>query len=775
MSTRRQVEDHPPLRHAQNAHVTQDPAQGATCTQVCPDAREQLARFVSALSPRRKVRTATADPAGWVNDYEPDHPVAQLKTLDPARPVAMHLAPWQDHRRSGFRYWVGDCDAKVVDAAQADADAQLLSDIAELCGIQTVTSCSGPSAGRHVWMAAGQELIPTELALRIADAAERCCPTFDRSPMTNARTGSVRPPGSPHRAGGHAHLLDHQVEEAVAILAQGSSLSAFYEFADFLEARAEALAPAPARQPNTAPGQVPVAAAVRPTPRHHGGLPPSIVENGDPVRVIETDAEGALRLQGPKRAPSEHTREALARTLTADDDHSAHAFAVLLGMVLAGWTRADVARIIRDPRTSSGLEWFRTTRAAGAFRTVHSTAERDRRLARQWHLAVHAAARLPRTRLDEDTAPDVTAAVNSLLSRMQAAGATTDRWTRQSGPADRAILIAVAHQALIAVSLTLDLDVRRLALLIGYSQQTANVGLGRLFLDGWLLEIAPGDQAARRARTLAINEATAHCCTGHRGHVCAISDEEKDGKDDVSPGHYGSDTSANARRPLPYPQEKENLIPALSAMLDVLAADVWSAPGVGHHVAWTLLALCYQAVTVEGLLAVTRYTRKTTYRHLSVLEALGLAERAENSPNEWRRTMLPVSQAGQGTRAHGRGLERAAKYRIDRAVADWWYAELEWLQADRTTKRQRGRRAGADQLVLPGASAVSRSYPRTRAGDPDHGRAWCIEALRLGFGDTVLEGLEALAAGEPIDLDEILRTGVVRRTAQRRETDHAAA
>jgi hypothetical protein len=766
VSTEGQAGHHPLFQYAQNTDATGRATDLApACTQSCPESGDYLARFVSALSPRRRVRLATAGQAGsWVNDYSDDHPVAHLPTLDPARPVAMHLAPWQDHAHSGFRYVVGDCDAKAVDAAQAAADAELLRDVAELCGIRPVTACSGPSAGRHVWMAC-QELVPPELAARIAAAARRCCPTLDPSPMTNARTGCVRPPGSPHRDGGHAHLLDHTVEEAIAILAQGSPLTCFYELADFLEARAQALIPAP-RPPADEAAPEPAAAA----PRTHMGrstLPPSIAEKGDPVRVIEPDGTGHPKLRAPKRAPSEQTREALARTLTADDDHSAHAFAVLLGLVLAGWTYADVARLVRDPRSSLGLEWFRTTRAAGALRTVHSPAERDRRLTRQWHLAVHAAARLPRTRLDDDDASEVTAAVRSLLSRMQAAGADSDRWTRPSGPADRAVLIAVAHQALIAVTLTLALDVRRLGLLAGYSQQTANEALKRHFRDGWLTEIAPGDRATRRARTLAINEDTAHCCTGHRGHVCAVPEHSED---DVSQGHGGSDTSVNAA---PRPSRK-NLIAELWSTLDTLAADVWSAPDVGHHAAWTLLALSQEPTTVKNLMAVTRYTERTTRRHLSVLEILQLAERAAESPNGWRRTELSAHQAGRDTRAQGRGVERAAKYRIDRAVAEWWQAELEWLRADRVMKRRRGRRASADQLVLPGESGVTRAYPRTADGEPDHARAWTIEALRLGFGTTVLAGLEAIAAGEPVDLEQILRTGTLRSGRQAGPTRDAA-
>jgi hypothetical protein len=762
VSTEGQARRHPSLQHAQNTDVTGRAAASASaCTQPCPDSGDHLARFVSALSPRRKVRLATASTAGgWVNDYSDDYPVAELHTLDPAQPVAMHLAPWQDHARSGFRYVVGDCDAKAVDAAQAAADAELLRDVAELCGISPVTACSGPSAGRHVWMAC-QELVPPELAARIAAAARRCCPTLDPSPMTNARTGCVRPPGSPHRDGGHVHLLDHTIEEAVATLTLGSPLSCFYELADFLEARAQALIPAP-RPPADEAAPEPAAAAPRAQPSR-SALPPSIAEKGEPVRAIEPDATGHPKLRTPKRAPSERTREALARALTADDDHSAHAFAVLLGLVLAGWTYADAARLVRDPRSSPGLEWFRTTRttrAAGALRTVHSSAERDRRLTRQWHLAVHAAARLPRTRLDDDDAPEVTAAVRSLLSRMQTAGSNSDRWTRPSGPADRAVLIAVAHQALIAVTLILALDVRRLGLLAGYSQQTANEALKRLFLDGWLTEVAPGDQAARRARTLAINEDTAHCCTGHRGHVCAVPDHSEV---DVSQGHSGSDTSVNARPPH---QPRENLIAELSSMLDTLSADVWSAPGVGHHVAWTLLALSHEPTTVENLMAVTRYTERTTRRHLSVLETFQLAERAADPLIGWRRTELSVHQAGRVTRAQGRGVERAAKYRIDRAVAEWWQAELEWLRADRVAKRRRGRRASADQLVLPGSSGTTRAYPRTVDGEPDHARAWTIEALRLGFGASVLAGLEATAAGEPVDLEQILRTGTLGNRRQ---------
>jgi hypothetical protein len=715
------------------------------------------------LSPRRAVRVAAWDAAvgQWANRYDETVAIADLGRVDRSRPVAMHLAPFQvPGHREGFRHMVFDLDAKAVaDPAMAEADARLLAGAAHLLGTGTVITCSGPSGGRHVW-ATCEELIPLALVERIMRAAARCAPSLDTTPMTNPRTGSLRPPGSPHRVGGHAHLLDGMdVEQAVVALSAGAPLHAFVDLAELLEARAALLPPVP--QPTTKPHRtvreaVPSRAGEQAAP----GVPPSIAALGEPVRRLVTDADGHPRLAVATRTPSERTRQALQRTLGGEVDHSAHAHAVLVGLLLAGWGHAQIALVAGDPSASPGLEWLRTTRAAGHLRVAHSAAECDRRLDRAVFLAAHTAARLPRQHPEDehdllDGVEEVTTTVTGLLQRIERAGADGDRWTRPSGPADRAALFAIAYLALLAGSLTLDLDVRRLALLIGYSHQTAAVALRRLFADGWLAEISPAAPAARRARTLAIIPDGTHCCSAHPGHRCAIAD--LDDPSPLPPAHAGPDTINNTAPP------RGPLLDELGSTLQTLSLDIWSLPEVGHHAAWTLLAVRPDIRKIPDLAIRTGYTDCTVRRHCRALVALGLLESDEHGQT-WRRSDHAagrLAQRARGTRAEARGVTRAVLYRVERAVADWWQAEREWLSSDWPTRRRRGRRAHPDQLVLPHAAATSRAYPRH--GDrPDHHRAWNIEARRLELAATIAAAELAQLDGYDVDLLHLTATGTLR-------------
>ena len=73
-------------------------------------------------------------------------------------------------------------------------------------GIEHVICESGPTGGRHVWTALA-ESVDAETVATLARLARHVCPSLDLSPLSNAATGCVRPPGAPHRAGGRSTVL----------------------------------------------------------------------------------------------------------------------------------------------------------------------------------------------------------------------------------------------------------------------------------------------------------------------------------------------------------------------------------------------------------------------------------------------------------------------------------------------------------------------------------------------------------------------------------------
>lgn len=682
----------------------------------------------------------------------------------------MYLGPGGRRGRPAGTFRLCPFDLDGV-AELVEPDAEFLTEQLAAIGIPAVVAASGPGPGRHVWTRCREE-IPASLVKRIvtalagADGRPPLCPTLDAGPLLNPATGCVRVPGSPHRNGGYSRLLEHSPDEAITLLCRGAPLLAYKRLAERLERLASRMPP---RQPALVPSG-PAHRARGHQPRHVGAgagrirrLPPSLSRCGESVRPIAQDADGRLRLAVGLRTPSEATRQALQSRLDPAVDHSAHAFRVLKGLALAGFTHAAVVQLVNDPALSAGLEWLRTTRPCGgaALRVARASWDRSALLARQWDLAVEAAARVPTGGVGErDPAPEVTAAVVDLLRRMDGTG--NGRWTRPSGPADRATLLAIAVVMLAASRLKVSLDVRRAALMTGYSRQTANAAIRRLIADGWLCEAAPADRRRSQARTLGL--AVDHVCTAHHRHECALSSLVAD------IGNSGSDTRANARPPqgvggLTSPdlyivkdmgqKVGEQLVTGLRIVLGEVCADLWGV--LGHHAAWTLQAVRDVSRTAQEVARITGYNLTTTGRHLVGLARHGLVC---EGPHGWRRTGRDIADAVRELpdRHRARSIDRAVVYAVERAVHRWWSAEVAWMSLSRVDKRARGRRAPADQTTLPGLAATARAYPRRPDGTPDHDRAWTIEATRLEAAALAAAALHHLDVGADVDPLRMLGT-----------------
>ncbi|WP_431953142.1 hypothetical protein [Actinacidiphila sp. bgisy167] len=643
------------------------------------DQDHTLRRFLTTLSPRPYVRAAAWDSAqrGWANRYPA---TADLNGLRGDRPVAMHLFP--EDAREGTRIWAFDLDAGAG-REHAEHQAHRLSQFLSAAGLPAVPVRSGPTGGHHIWTAC-EEPIPLPLFQRLirtfgalrehSPDSPHSLSTLDTTPWLNLRTGALRPPGAAHRLGGRAVLQEHSLDEALDALAAGGPLRALTRLAGDLEGMA-------GDRPPVRPAQAVARAVVSGRP-----LPPSIT-GGDPAavphrRIVADESDAKPRLAGRRRALTAAGREALSTGPHPTADHSAHAWRALVALALARCTFSDVLTLLYDTKASPALEYFRSYRSARGTsgRAVRSTAETEALLSQQWELAVERAARLPvgGADRDDDPAPEVTAAVNALLGRMENAGPA--RWSQPTGPADEAVLHCLALLVLVSGSLTVDLDVRRGALLTGFSAQTVNVAIrDRLIPDGWLHEVRPSDFMKRRARTLALGT--------------------------------GSDTSDNA------PQHTHRtLLRRLGTRVREAASELWSR--LGHHLHRTFQAVGRSGSTVREVRARTGYSRRTTLRHLVTLREQGLALFVGDV---CRRTGRSVDRARDAPVP-----ERALVYEVDRSVAAWWRGELAWLRAPRTAKIRR-RATGRDGA---GGFTVTR-YPRTALGRPDHARAWLLSALAL--------------------------------------------
>lgn len=680
------------------------------------------------------MRAAVPDGAGgWSNAYPEKLTLAEVDTV---RPVVMYLTCRRRRWGGAYRFVFVpfDLDAARGGRAQVHRDARALAELLTAHGIGCVPVRSGPSGGVHLWTACPQGLAP-EVARTLGELAEQLFPTVDPTPLTNAISGAMRPPGAAHRNGGHAELDGIEPTAAVAILKKGAPAAAFRRLAQTLET----LAGAPSLL-----GSTRAAVAVGQARRSGRQVPPSIARRGPVLRDIQEDADGHLCLRLPWRPLGSAALAALRRR--PDHTPGAHQAAVhhvLVRCALAGWTYAQARTLVEDAAGAPALEWLRTASdAATGGRTLLHPAEAERRLTRRWFLAVQEAARLPRRPGDRSGAvQDISegaAAAADLLQRIEAAGPAP--WRRPSGPADLAVLRSCAYLMALTGSADISAPVRRLAVLAGRCPSTAALSLNRLGADGWITtteEAVPGAARARRIRP-----ATGHTCPDDPHHICAPGNVAGQKGDSA-----GSDRSVNAA-PL---GGHEGLLDALRGLVVRQQSGVWHK--LGHHAGRTLEAL-ESGVRVQELGRVTGYCERTLRSHLEALTAVTLL-----SPRTHARTENSMYDAAARLGQAGRPAELAVNARVDEERHRWWLAEQEWCAAPRGEKLTQAARPDARQTVLPGMDPYARRYPRhphhtTRrlgTGRADHRTAWEIEAQRIDAAGLLGEACELERRGEVVD------------------------
>ena len=155
--------------------------------------------LTARISPRDDVRIAAVDSAGQVQNLYPH--VAQVSGPAPVVPWAVHLT--DGHRQ--FHLIAFDLDLSQGDG-NVLRDCRRLTRWLDELAIEYTIAQSGPSGGRHVWLSLLEPIAAHEVA-QLADAVALALPTLDVSSLKNPATGAVRPPGAPHRRGGHSVVL----------------------------------------------------------------------------------------------------------------------------------------------------------------------------------------------------------------------------------------------------------------------------------------------------------------------------------------------------------------------------------------------------------------------------------------------------------------------------------------------------------------------------------------------------------------------------------------
>lgn len=403
-------------------------------------------QLTGELSPRATVRAADIDAHGDIlNSY-----TRQRRTdgPEPAVPWAIYLA--DDERR--YRLLAFDLDAKTPQAARAaEADAERIAGLLKRAGMPALICQSGPAGGRHVWTALAESVDAATVAT-LARLLRHLCPTLDIAPLTNPTTGCVRPPGAPHRAGGHSTVLSGDLEALKTSVSGSESVSKLVTI---------------------------LAQLVNVTEPAH-------VDAHTPLPL---DEHGRLYLPGPRRPLPAVSAAALDED-AACGDASAVLWRILIGAAAARWRHADIAQLVAH---SPGLEHIRTYRDRSQ-RKPRGQIDAARTLRRQWDKAVRYVATAPRQIGDDPTFDGRADQIATHAREIQArADAAAGRWTSGGGPADRRVLDVLCILALQAITATVEADIRRLALLAGIGRETARTALLRLADDGWITRARDAD------------------------------------------------------------------------------------------------------------------------------------------------------------------------------------------------------------------------------------------------------------------------------------------
>lgn len=603
-----------------------------------------------ALSPREYVQRAAEFVDGsFVNSYAAHH---GLDESAPAGPWAM----WLTERPGRFRFVCFDFDAKH---GRPEYDAGRLSYwLDELQVAHTVTE-SGPTGGRHVWVAL-EELVAGTIVHRIGRLARSLLPSLDTSALSEAG-GAVRPPWAPHRLSG-VSVPQGSVQPLLVPSTTAEDLVALDAL--LVDLGAEAY---------TSDTSLP-----RDVPRDHHGHP---------------------YIAGARRELSAYVHELLQAV--PDDDTSAVTASILAGCVNARWRYDDVAELVEH---SPGLEHLRSRRVGGR-RSARTAQQRARALASAWKSAVTFVLANPAAGSGDPTFParvaDVVAAVERVQDRANTAlglwgGLRGRTVTGRGSLVFRAVLDALCAYMLQAASTEVEADTRRLAIDTGWSERRIGEVLTLLTddVDGWIRRAGDRVDQARGQRFRLHPRFSTTVETRSRAQVLA-------------------------RPPRPHPLEARSLLlTELQARLHTLRSDTFAAPhSLGRAAGRIYQALSpTQVASVADVSADTGFTMRQTGTYLRRLAQHGLARRTSRG---WLLGATDVERVAKALLVAGYLDHRAARYRAERARWTLWLDELRWR---RQRGKRKPRRRRFDQLTLTGlGERVRVRYPRGPGGRAQHG------------------------------------------------------
>ncbi len=642
-----------------------------THTRVSEPDRASAWAATRALTPRDVVRAASQDVSGEIlNDYSRDWSV---NALPPQTTWAMYLSA--DSRT--FNYLCFDLDSS---RGNAPYDAGRLSLWLDELNVSHLVCESGPTGGRHVWIGLSAS-VDGKAVRDLALLATQLLPSLDPTPLLNPATGCVRPPGAPHRLGGVSVALG----PLAPLTAQPVPPESVSDLAAFLvDAGAE--------------------------------LPTAELAS---LHGMAVDQDGHPYMAGPKRALSPRVAALVDESPATDASYTLAS--VLAGCAHSRWRYADVLELIDSP----AFEHVRTMRTKrGQERTARSATGRVRTLTNAWNNAVRYVASHPLNGAgdDADYLARSNRAVAAVERAQERANAMPGLWgadrassaaRRHTGThSTRAVLDALCLYITQSAQLTVEADVRRLSADTGYGRTTVHTALQRL--------AQPTSDSPESAWIVRVGEPE-----GPHGQRYRLS--EKFSTEDHP--HDRTQVPARPAGHAPTPTHAYWLT-HLHNRLRPLRHDTFAAPhSLGRTTGVIYAALHPDAITTVDELRTT--TGLDADRIRKALDRLSFHRLAHRGPAGWiRADHDSLDQAADVLDVAGYLERRRAAYGNERALWEWWSAELAWMR--KPNKKRRGRRAATGVALFAQNDRPDYArYPRGPDGRGDHKQA--LHLVRAGI------------------------------------------
>lgn len=623
-----------------------------------------------ALTPRDQVRAAARLASGEIlNEY--DHQWS-VNDLPPHTPWAMYLAG-EDRR---YVYLCFDFDSS---RGNAPYDAGRLSHWLDELNIAHLVCISGPTGGRHVWIGLADS-VDADIVRTLALLTAQMLPSLDPTPLTNAHTGCVRPPGAPHRLGG-ASTPQGPLSTLTSCSVPADAVTDLTAF--LLDAGAEL-----------------------PTPTL--GL----------LRGMTVDADGHPYIAGPKRPLTPRVAAMLAAPPAEDTSYTLAA--VLAGCAHSRWRHTDVLAIIDQP----AFEHVRSLRGRAGTRIDRSERGRIRTLDAAWNSAVRyvAANPLNGTGDDADFLARSHTALRAVERAQERADAMPGLWgadrassaaRRSTGThSTRAVLDALCLYIAQSAQLVIEADIRRLSADTGYGRTTVHTALRALTRP--LVDDDP-----ETAWIVRVGEPEAP-----HGQRYRLSQK-------FSPDPEDRNRTQVLARPAPHRHllSRTYWLTHLTHELKPLTHDTFAAPRSLGRTA----GLVFKHLALDATSTIADLTHRTgldAARVRATLHRLRHHRLARRGAAGWSRgDDTALDRTAETLDVAGYLEERRTRYGAERGRWEWWTAELTWMR--KPNKKRRGRRAATGVALFAQNDRPDYArYPRGPDGRGNHREA--LNLVRAG-------------------------------------------